>query len=218
MGRTPHKRLTERLSRSDDELVAAALADVSASELADRQFHTLSGGEKQRVLLARALAQQPRVLILDEPTNHLDIRFQLEILAIVGRLGVTALAALHDLNLAATYCDQLVVLHEGRVVADGSPETVLTAGLVATVYGVDAEVGVHPSTGYVSVTYLPAMAAPASGGVVASARSGRRGPPRAGGKAVAGDGGSDHPVPELAEVDAGKAEAKAGGQEPGHRE
>ena len=155
MGRTPHKRLTERFGRADDSLVAGALADVSATDLADREFTTLSGGEKQRVLLARALAQQPRILVLDEPTNHLDIRFQLDILAIVGSLGVTAVAALHDLNLAAAYCDEIVVLQEGRVVACGPPHELLTPELVERVYGVKAEVTVHPDSRRTTVTYLP---------------------------------------------------------------
>lgn len=155
LGRAPHKRLTERLSRADDTLVADALLEVSAGDLADRQFSTLSGGEKQRVLLARALVQQPRCLVLDEPTNHLDIRFQLEVLGIVRRLGVTVVAALHDLNLAAAFCDQIVVLDGGQVVADGRPEEVLTTELLAQVYGVDTDVSVHPSTGRLNVTYLP---------------------------------------------------------------
>ena len=155
MGRTPHKRLTERLDGDDDALVAAALAEVRAAGLADREFTTLSGGEKQRVLLARCLAQQPQVLVLDEPTNHLDIRFQLEALDVVGGLGVTVVAALHDLNLAAAYCDEIVVLNHGRVAAAGPPAELLSPDLVARVYGVEAEVAVLPSTGRPTVTYVP---------------------------------------------------------------
>jgi iron complex transport system ATP-binding protein len=174
MGRAPHKRLTERLDRADDATVAEALEDVSATDLADREFTTLSGGEKQRVLLARCLAQRPRVLVLDEPTNHLDIRFQLEVLGIVGRLGVTVVAALHDLNLAAAYCDELVVLDGGRVAAAAE---LLTPALVERVYGVAADVAVHPGTGRTTVTYLP------------PARSGRADAPGAGPEAATTEGG-----------------------------
>src|SRR5690606_20459193 len=109
-------------------------------------FRTLSGGEKQRVLIARALAQQAHVLVLDEPTNHLDIRSQLEILELLRSLGVTTIVALHDLNLAATYCDRLYLLQYGRIVANGPPRDVLTPSLIESVYGVRAEVEMQQST------------------------------------------------------------------------
>ncbi|WDV50142.1 ABC transporter ATP-binding protein [Streptomyces coeruleorubidus] len=107
---------------------------------ADQPWHTLSGGERQRVQIARALAQEPRELLLDEPTNHLDIHHQLDLLALVTGLPVTTVVALHDLNLAAMYCDQVVVLSAGRVVAGGAPGDVLTEELIAEVYGVRAAV------------------------------------------------------------------------------
>jgi iron complex transport system ATP-binding protein len=115
------------------------------SDFAARSFATLSGGEKQRVLVARALAQQARFLVLDEPTNHLDIRYQLEILELVRGLGVTALAALHDLNLAAAYCDRVYLLRGGQVVASGTPEEVLQPALIHEVFGVGASVERDPS-------------------------------------------------------------------------
>lgn len=156
MGRAPHKALFERDTAEDAHIVEEALRRAGVLSLAERSFLTLSGGEKQRVLLARALAQQPRLLVLDEPTNHLDIRYQLEALDLVRGLGVTTVAAMHDLNLAALYCDQLYVLKTGTLVASGAPEAVLTAELIQTVYGVRAEVRPHPSTGRPHIVYLPA--------------------------------------------------------------
>lgn len=155
MGRSPHKRFWEADTAEDERLARAALERVGAAGLAHRTFAGLSGGERQRALVARALVQQPAVLILDEPTNHLDIRYQLEILGLVRALGTTNLLALHDLNLAAYYCDRLYVLDGGRLVASGPPKEVLTSELLADVYGVTAEVSVHPATGAPTVTYLP---------------------------------------------------------------
>jgi iron complex transport system ATP-binding protein len=119
--------------------------------MAARHWHTLSGGERQRVQIARALAQQPGELLLDEPTNHLDIAHQLEILTLIRDLDITAVVALHDLNLAAMFCDRLVVLSSGRVVAAGTPAQVLTERLVADVYRVDCRITVEdgrPSVRY----------------------------------------------------------------------
>ena len=159
MGRTPHKGMFERESVEDQDLVENALAQVGMLSFADRSFATLSGGEKQRVLIARALAQQARFLILDEPTNHLDVRYQLEILDLVRGLGVTTFTALHDLNLAATYCDRLYIMAEGEIVAAGTPEDVLQPALLRQVFGVEAEVQVHPRTGKLHIVFLPAHAA-----------------------------------------------------------
>ncbi|PXY29056.1 ABC transporter ATP-binding protein [Prauserella sp. PE36] len=147
MGRSPHQGRLEADSDADREICAAALRRVGVRHLARRGFLTLSGGERQRVLIARALAQEPSVLVLDEPTNHLDIRHQLEILALVRDSGVTALVALHDLNLAAGACDVLYVLDAGGVVTSGSPRDVLTPELLATVFGVHAHVLEHPVSG-----------------------------------------------------------------------
>lgn len=138
MGRTPHKGLFDSDNAEDHAIVDRCLDRVHMTELRERSFLSLSGGEKQRVLLARALAQQARFLVLDEPTNHLDIRHQLDLLRQVRGLGVTALAALHDLNLAARYCDRIVMISQGKIVADGTPDDVLTNERIATVYGVGA--------------------------------------------------------------------------------
>jgi iron complex transport system ATP-binding protein len=155
MGRAPHKRLLERDTAADLEIVDQALAQVGLAGLAQRSYPTLSGGEKQRVLLARALAQRTRCLVLDEPTNHLDVYYQLEVLDLVRELRLTTIAALHDLNLAALYCDRLYVLKAGRLVASGPPEMVLTPALLYEVYGVHAEVAPHAATGRLHVVFLP---------------------------------------------------------------
>ncbi|MEU5975120.1 ABC transporter ATP-binding protein [Streptomyces sp. NPDC047315] len=155
MGRAPHKRFWEADTAEDGRSVDAALARLGIADLAGRAFPSLSGGERQRALVARALVQRPELLVLDEPTNHLDIRYQLDILGLIRELNTTSVLALHDLNLAAYYCDRLYVLSGGRVVAAGPPGEVLTPHLLAEVYGVKAEVAVHPGTGAPVVTYLP---------------------------------------------------------------
>ncbi|XRQ13579.1 ABC transporter ATP-binding protein [Actinomadura welshii] len=139
LGRTPHQTTFSRNSAEDHRIAAAVLRRVGARHLADRVFVGLSGGEKQRVMIARALAQQPTHLVLDEPTNHLDIRFQHELLTMIRGLGITTVIVLHDLNLAARYCDDVLVLDEGEVVAHGPCADVLTPELLQGVYGVGVE-------------------------------------------------------------------------------
>ncbi|MEU0839158.1 ABC transporter ATP-binding protein [Streptomyces sp. NPDC005962] len=136
LGRIPHRRPWSGPSAADEEAVRHALERTGLTDRAGQSWHTLSGGERQRAQIARALAQAPRELLLDEPTNHLDIQHQLDLLALVADLPVTTVIALHDLNLAAMYCDALLVLREGRVAAAGTPGDVLTEGLIAEVYGV----------------------------------------------------------------------------------
>ncbi|MFJ6015840.1 ABC transporter ATP-binding protein [Streptomyces sp. NPDC092952] len=153
MGRTPHQSSMGRATEADRTACAEALAGVGAAHLADRGFLTLSGGEKQRVLIARALAQQPRLLVLDEPTNHLDIAQQLDVLALVRDSGPTVLTSLHDLNLAALHCDLLHVISGGRIVASGAPHDVLTPELLADVFGVRAHRVAHPETGAVQLLF-----------------------------------------------------------------
>jgi iron complex transport system ATP-binding protein len=147
IGRTPHKRAFERDDHTDRAIVEQAIERVGCEHLVDRRFNTLSGGEKQRVLIARAIAQGADHLILDEPTNHLDIRYQVEILELVAGLDVTVLAALHDLSLAALFCDTVHLLADGRVVASGAPEQVITPEIVHHAYGADVLIVEHPETG-----------------------------------------------------------------------
>jgi iron complex transport system ATP-binding protein len=136
LGRSPHRSMFSGYRSEDYRAAAAALSRVGARELADRVFSSLSGGEKQRVLIARTLAQEVDHLLLDEPTNHLDIRFQHGILGLVRRLDVTTVIVMHDLNLAARYCDRLVLLDGGRVVESGPTADVLVPAVLEPVYGV----------------------------------------------------------------------------------
>ncbi|MFZ2964849.1 MAG: ATP-binding cassette domain-containing protein [Rhodoglobus sp.] len=149
LGRMPHQSLFGDDPLDAAAIVAGSLASVDMGAFAAREFGSLSGGERQRVMLARALAQQPRLLLLDEPTNHLDIHAQLAVLGLLGRLaadGITVVAALHDLSLAATYADHVIVLREGRVVAAGPTAATLRPPLIREVYRVEATVLENPVT------------------------------------------------------------------------
>jgi iron complex transport system ATP-binding protein len=157
LGRIPFQTVWQVSPSPDDTGIAdAALAAVDMTTFADRLYHTLSGGEQQRIQVARSLAQQPRLLLLDEPTSHLDVHAQLAILSLLrqrARAGATVLLALHDLNLAAAFCDNLAVLHDGRQVAAGTPDEVLTPALLRSVYGVSATVLRHPGNGRPLIAY-----------------------------------------------------------------
>ncbi|MCH5671458.1 ABC transporter ATP-binding protein [Streptomyces gilvus] len=152
LGRAPHHGLLGRDGTGDRAVVADAVDRCGVRPFADRDYASLSGGERQRVLLARALAQEPQLLVLDEVTNHLDIRARFELLDLVRATGITTLAVLHDLDLAARLCDHLVVLHEGTVVAAGPVLEVLTPQVLADVFGVNARTGRH-ADGVIRITY-----------------------------------------------------------------
>ncbi|MCL7998090.1 ABC transporter ATP-binding protein [Brucella sp. 21LCYQ03] len=140
LGRTPYLGALSPWSSEDDMIVDCALANVDMTHLAERYWHTLSGGERQRVHIARALAQEPQILLLDEPTNHLDIGHQIGLLDLVSRQKLTVVAALHDLNHAAMFCDRIAVMDKGRLVALGTPRDVLRAECIRKVFGVEVEV------------------------------------------------------------------------------
>jgi iron complex transport system ATP-binding protein len=147
ISRTPHKRAFDTDTDADRAAVEQAMERSGCAHLVTRSFNTLSGGKKQLVLIARALAQGADHLILDEPTNHLDIHHQVEILEIVAGLCVTVLAALHDLSLAALFCQSVYLLAEGRIVLGGTPAAVLTVPAIQSAYGADVLVIDHPDTG-----------------------------------------------------------------------
>ncbi len=158
-GRHPHRGVFQRWSPADSAIVDDAMARTGVSELADRAVGDLSGGQRQRVWIAMALAQAPRILLLDEPTTFLDLSHQLEVLDLLRDLnrteGTTIVVVLHELNLAARYADDLVVLHEGRVVAHGAPVDVLTAEVVSTAFALDALVIPDPLTATPLVVPIP---------------------------------------------------------------
>jgi iron complex transport system ATP-binding protein len=155
MGRHPHLGVFEVEGPSDLAIARDALRATGTDHLEDRDFQTLSGGEKQRVIIAAALAQAPHLLLLDEPTASLDLGYQLEIAALLHRLnserGITMVLSTHDLNVAAALCHQLVLIRDGRVVAAGATEEVLTPENVEALYDVEADVHVHDETGHVTV-------------------------------------------------------------------
>lgn len=140
LGRSPHKKSMERDNADDFKIVDESLEIVGMSDFKERSFSTLSGGEQQRIILARALAQKAQCLVLDEPTNHLDVKYQLQLLDIVKGLDLTVVCAIHDLNIASMYCDYIYVLDRGIVVAEGEPDSVLTKDLIKQVYEVDVNI------------------------------------------------------------------------------
>jgi iron complex transport system ATP-binding protein len=155
MGRYPHLGAFELEGKDDVAIAREAMAATGTAAFESRRFATLSGGEKQRVVIASALAQSSEILLLDEPTASLDLGFQFEIAALLARLnrerGVTMVVSTHDLNLAATLCTELVLLKAGRVLADGPTERVLNVDSIRTLYGVEADVAKHPRAGHLTV-------------------------------------------------------------------
>jgi iron complex transport system ATP-binding protein len=150
MGRSPYLGRFQLEQPLDRQIAEQAMRTMKVRAFAERFVNTLSGGERQRVFIARALAQQPRILLLDEPTANLDVKHQLEVLSLTSELahqnGLAVIAAVHDLDLAARFCDRLILLHEGRVLADSTPEAVLTPANLADAFGVRANVYRDPFT------------------------------------------------------------------------
>ncbi|RAX39792.1 ABC transporter ATP-binding protein [Rhizobium tropici] len=154
LGRFPHRSMFSGWTSADDETVESALERAGMKEKRNDRWQSLSGGEKQRTHIARALAQAPKELILDEPTNHLDIQHQISLMRLVSGLPVTSIIALHDLNHAAMFCDQLIIMQQGRIVASGTPETVLTEDLLRDVFAVEARVEISPHHERPHIHYL----------------------------------------------------------------
>jgi len=159
LGRTPYARLLLGPTAHDRATVDWALAAAGVEGLADRFVEELSGGERQRVILARALAQEPQLLLLDEPTANLDLHHQVAMLELVRGLtrerGLAVLAAVHDLQLAALYCDRVALMHAGRIVSQGAPEAVLTEPLLLEAFGQRVVLSAHPTHGVPLVALVP---------------------------------------------------------------
>jgi iron complex transport system ATP-binding protein len=159
LGRTPYLDLLRGPTARDREAVSWAMAAAGIVDFADRFVDELSGGERQRVILARALAQEPRLLLLDEPTANLDLHHQVAMLELVRGLtherGLAVLAAVHDLQLAALYCDRVVLMHAGRIVSQGQPEAVLTEPLLLETFGQRVVLSEHPTHGVPLVALVP---------------------------------------------------------------
>jgi len=167
MGRSPHLGRFQAEGKRDYEITSRSMDLTNTRHLAGRQITAISGGERQRVIIAKALAQEPELILLDEPTSHLDINQQVEILSLLQRLnregGLTVLAVFHDLNLAAQFCDLMILMHGGKAYRVGKPDEVLTAENIEEVYGTRVLVKKHPVTGRPAVFLLTRGGLEASG-------------------------------------------------------
>ena len=152
MGRSPHKKIMEGDTEADYQIAYSSLKIVGMESFAERNFSTLSGGEQQRVILARALTQQTECIVLDEPTNHLDIKYQLQFMDIVRSMDISVVAAIHDLNIAAEYCDMIYAMKDGKIFGEGTPESLLTEEFIYRVFEVRAEI-VYDKNGKQVIVY-----------------------------------------------------------------
>ena len=140
LGRAPYRKYFEPFTKEDQDISQRALESIGMTNYAKRSFNQLSGGEKQRVLIARSLAQEADIFVLDEPTNHLDVYYQWSLMQLIKELNTTVLGVFHELNLAAYFCDYLYVLADGEIVCSGPPGDVLTTELLARVFRVHADI------------------------------------------------------------------------------
>ena len=154
-GRYSHRKFLEGEKKEDREICLRFIREVGLEGYEHRSYLSLSGGEKQRVLLARALVQESRLIVLDEPTNHLDIRFQYQIMQTLKKQGITIFASIHDLNLAAMYCDRILLMEQGQIIRSGTPAEVITEENIERIFGVRAQITVNGLTGKLQVYYLP---------------------------------------------------------------
>ena len=153
MGRTPYKKIMESFNQEDRKITKEVLMQVGLEEYENRSFTSLSGGEQQRVILARALAQKTDFLILDEPTNHLDINYQLQFFSAVEKLDIGVIAAIHDLNIAGMYCRKLYALKDNKIMCYGTPKEVLTKENIKEIFNVDADIIENKEDGTITVIY-----------------------------------------------------------------
>jgi iron complex transport system ATP-binding protein len=153
MGLIPNKPLLAFDSEQDIKNINDAIEKVDLLDKVQQAFNSLSGGEKQRAMIARAILQSPELLLMDEPTNHLDIRHQIEVLELAKTMGISVLVSIHDLNLAATFCDRLILIDEGKLVAQGTPEEVLTESSLKQVFSVNTFIDPHPFTKKLRITF-----------------------------------------------------------------
>jgi iron complex transport system ATP-binding protein len=158
MGRTPHIGRLKKEEEEDRRIALDAMRVTGTIELKDRLITTLSGGERQKVIIAKALAQEPKILLLDEPTANLDIKNQIEIMELINEAvvekGITAIMAIHDINLAARYCNEMIMLKRGRIFDAGRPKSVLNQKNIREVFGVRSVVNGNPADGSVYVVPL----------------------------------------------------------------
>ena len=155
LGRYSHQKMFGTNMVKEGEIVRDALAEVGMSGYEDRSFLSLSGGEKQRTLVARALVQQADLIILDEPTNHLDIGYQYQIMNILKNQELTVFSSIHDLNIAACYCDRIVLMKAGQIVDFGTPEDMFVPEKIKALFGVDTQVNINPYTGRPNIVFIP---------------------------------------------------------------
>ncbi|RKM63318.1 ABC transporter ATP-binding protein [Butyrivibrio sp. XB500-5] len=156
MGRIPYRKMFEADTREDRDIVIQSLKYVGMDKMIDRSYSELSGGEKQRVMIARSIAQDTEIFILDEPTNHLDVHYQWAITDLIKNIGKTVIAVFHELNLAANYCDELYVIDKGSIVAHGVPGEIITKELLAKVFKIDADV-MKDKNGAIHILYNKAI-------------------------------------------------------------
>jgi len=154
LGRIPHHSPFSNWSAQDDETVTAALERVDMLKKSEQGWQSLSGGERQRVHIARALAQTPTEILLDEPTNHLDIHHQIQLMKLISELPVTSIVAIHDLNHASMFCDALIVMQNGEIVASGTPDEILTEALLWDVFRVETKIEISPFHGKKHIHYI----------------------------------------------------------------
>ena len=155
LGRFSHQKMFGNDMQHERELVREALREVGMENYEERSFLSLSGGEKQRTLVARALVQNAPLIILDEPTNHLDIGYQYQIMSILKKQNLTVFSSVHDLNIAACYCDRIVLMKAGKIVDVGTPEEMFVPEKIKYLFGVDTQVTVNSVTKKPNIVFIP---------------------------------------------------------------